>query len=433
MKGKNRPGNFNFFFLHFEKIVMAILILAAGYCCYKTTNLPTLSWEAPALTGDAERAEQHVSQNDVPVTEYLEKMPPIPYTEYTEGIKVPIAAAPYATPLKWEPSVFPERVPRGPVRVFPVEKLVATSGIGGIFLKPRDSIFGSNQSSMTMESALGGGMDGGMSRGGMGGMGAGSAVDPSLIDSTRWVVLTGLIPTEKQLEEYIRTFTNATYSNPATDMPTYMLYRVYRRELNPDGSDSPWVDLKALENFDKHTKNWQSTGLDPVDMSYIIPKTHPLAMSMAYPLPYALNKIWGKEAGHPPQIPLMSDSLMSALQENQKLMQKMIEEQAETIDEDIIKKSLDLLELGTTGNTMRGNMGGMGGMGGGMDDMMSSGLGGMRDMGGMGGGASGMAGGGTGLQIMLPKNEVQQMVYQKITYSLFRYIDFNVEPNKTYL
>ena len=399
----NKPGKQNILFLHVEKIVFLVLILATLYYCYSGVALPLISWTPDQLTRDSSTAQQTID-NSV----YREDLKIVNYDVRAKDIRTGFPHENYRTLEKWDPAVFPEKIRRvnpGIDQLFPVVKLRATVGVGALTVKPPQSVFDSSSTTMAGGMSqdmggMGGGMGAmgvmgvGMSGGMMGGMGASGT---GRTENANWVLLTGLIPYEEQLREYTKLYANALHSS-AADYPVYLFMRIQRNEIGDNEADgSPrWVELNTYNQYVENNRTWAGVGLDPVDIQYTLPPPSPYFQPMASPLPPLVNRQYGYEVAYPPHIPLMSDSLREQMKAQQILQGQLLDSQRNLTPEDIRKNELGELDIFTVGATS-GMGGGMGMTPGGTGMGMSGSSGGMGA--GTGGGAnaiSGMYQGGAG-------------------------------------
>ena len=71
-----------------------------------------------------------------------------------------------------------------------------------------------------------------------------------------YVLLTGLIPFRKQIDEYVALYATASYQSPERDMPIWHDYAVERLEVRPwCGGDWKVIDITRLY------EDWKNTGL----------------------------------------------------------------------------------------------------------------------------------------------------------------------------
>jgi len=333
--------------------------------------------------------------------------------------------------------------------VHPLIRLRAVAGIGPVMVIENPSLFGNTTTAGMGMPDLGTFGDSTGGGGGMMGMSSGTSIPAGAkVETKHWVLLTGLIPYEDQLKEYISRFANALNSSP-NDYPVYFAINVERNEIgvnHPDGTPV-WVPVNVDAQFNSQ-KRWAGTSPDPVDLqSYALP---PRAHYTASPLPpLSNNRQFGAEVAYPPYIPLLADSLKLQMIEQQKIQRFLIENRRDAELDDYLKD--DSMFPGMTGIGTGGGMGGntgasqLSGMfnsAGGDGGMAGPGRGGMG--GGMGGGYGDPMGGGmdsmgiTGMGGNAANN--QWIIYTKTPptimieakYRLFRYFDFSVKPGKSY-
>jgi len=439
----NKPGKQNILFLHVEKIIFTVLIMAAGYYCYSAVSLPQITWTPEQLNKDASGAQQTIDRS-----EFREDLKINPYNEKARDIRTGFPHANFATIGKWEPAVFPEKIFRenpSPEQLFTVIRLRATSGVGAVKTVPPPSVFDSTSgigggfgtsSSMSSDSSMMGGSSG-----------TGMTTNTGNVETMHWVLLTGLIPYEEQVKEYTRLYANALNASP-NDYPVYLEIKIQRNEIGDNDADgSPrWVEIDAYNQYIENRKKWANVGSDPVDFSYTLPPPTLDFQPMASLLPPLANRQFGSEVAYPPYIPLMSDSLRDQMKMQQDFQWKLLESQRNITIEDIRRNQSgeidSLLQGGGTsglGGGSSSTMGGGTGVGnsnvsgmlvtGGANAISTSGTpGGMNSMSGtssMPGGA--MSGNSWSIYTQIPPSVVVNMKYR-----LFRYFDFTVQPGKSY-
>lgn len=391
---------------HVEKAVVALAVLFFVFLVLKASKLggdfdlqPDQLQTASVEADKAIRAPKAGPPMDVP-----------PWGVIADKIKTPVPSWPYGIQNTWMHQLFPGETLRGQPQVFPVEKLRAATGFGGISISASGGLGGAG-------TAMAGGTDLGMegAEGGVGGYGAGGKAE-----GQRWVVVTGLLPYKKQWLEYGNVFRNAEVKDPRRDVPSYSYYDVQRAEVTPgvEPKEEDWQPLKVFSDMMERRKKWAGSQPEIVYGKFL----HRTAgvIPMAYPLPPLVNKSFGPEIAHEPEIPLYYVP-------EQKVQREEIDWKAlEDKPEELIKaRAL----IGRTGGA--GQYGGSGEMYGGesyespeQDYGGSAGYGMESDYMGAGyetgGGAyGGMAG------AMGPRREIPE-------YQLFRFIDFTVAPGRYY-
>ncbi|HBT78021.1 MAG TPA: hypothetical protein DEB39_14110, partial [Planctomycetaceae bacterium] len=380
LKGKPKFDIKQFFIRHGEKILLGLIVPLAIWIALWGTKFEPLSWLPEDLTKSANDARSRVDNNERTATQ--EGVSVFRYDILARQIKTPVDPRYYQTRTVWNPSVFPERLPRTEPEVFAVHDLKARSGIGAIQVKPKTTVAGGF---------------------GFGGFGAGgsSPATAKELEGKRWVVLTGLIPVRRQLDTYLAIFPSSKFHDPFRDHPMYVKYDVERCEETPTGR-TPWVSIDPLKSFYEESLKWVGFSAERVDRVYLAP-TPPGMLPMAYPLPPLVKKEFGKEITHSP-IPL----LMEMLKEDQEKYARRMEEyqkQMEKFDPSVIDQ-FDPFQAGQGGTIGR----------------EPRGLGGSPFR-----AASGIPGElGSGQFNTLEEDTIVVNDY------LFRFFDFDVEVGKTY-
>ncbi len=125
-------------------------------------------------------------------------------------------------------------------------------------------------------------------------------------DSTRgqrWIVLTGLVPLEKQETAYAETLKQSVFFDPQNDSPDYLGYLVQRLEVGNSGeAANPDWDKATRFNSYKAVKDaddqWSlSKDTDVVDPKFIIHK-------LVFPLGPLEGDRWDASVAHEPEIAL---------------------------------------------------------------------------------------------------------------------------------
>jgi hypothetical protein len=113
----------------------------------------------------------------------------------------------------------------------------------------------------------------------------------SKLEPQSWVVITALVPVEKQAAEYERVFSQSQGGNPQRDTPKYLGKIVERAEFDPKQPDKlDWQPLKPLPQWEQR---WEGTMSEMVDARYIEPV-------LADPLGPKVGEDWPQDlVGHP--------------------------------------------------------------------------------------------------------------------------------------
>ncbi len=308
--------------------------------------------------------------------------------------------------------------------IFPLEQLVATAGIVAI-ADQDDSLMGGDPS-----------VAGGFSNTEM--MEDPMDLQPTVMSPPAkkmpYVLLTGLIPFRKQLDEYIAIYARASYQSPERDFPIWHDYAVERLEVRPDGGGE-WKVIDITRLYEDWKDNWASTATDSIPQQFLLPSTQnlfdPAEVPIGYwgPLPAlaakpTLNGVdmsggdsgmdglgygssWGLQAIHP-----------WAKEE----MKKLLEEQK--------KLALEQQEGMGLGGEMGGGMEFGGEFGGGMTGPTTGTFSPFRDT------EMGMDEGGMEEQyddnMMMGYGPDGEGMILDQDYCLFRFIDTSVEPGRLY-
>jgi len=113
-----------------------------------------------------------------------------------------------------------------------------------------------------------------------------------------WLCVTGIVPLEEQTAEYTKAFQNAldTQTNAS---PSYGIYQLQRAEVDPSNPDATpvWGEALDLSSFiTEEIAKWAGTGPEYVEAGYV---RDPLTQ----PLPILTNGDYGDWAAHAPEIP----------------------------------------------------------------------------------------------------------------------------------
>jgi len=126
-KGKNSGGALmlRFLFLHGEKMVAGVLVVAAIGLALKTWNYTTLSWQPNELVDLANNTETAIKEGAFSIVGDDVKL--FDYAGHATQIREQIPSMPYRGHAEWNPVIYPPSPPRGGFEVLPVESLRAES------------------------------------------------------------------------------------------------------------------------------------------------------------------------------------------------------------------------------------------------------------------------------------------------------------------
>jgi hypothetical protein len=129
----------------------------------------------------------------------------------------------------------------------------------------------------------------------------------------RWVVVTGLVPYERELAEYKSKFQDAgTQTNH--DAPEYAGFLVQRGEVVPGAAAGPsWeasMTFCTPATFGPQFQKWSGVGPEVVDHAHTLPE-------LTSPLPRLATAEWGDEVAFPPEIKVLPPEERSLAQGQQ--------------------------------------------------------------------------------------------------------------------
>ena len=327
----------------------------------------------------------------------------------------PIPVEPYVHEVAWNDPISPPRRKREEPALMAIKDLRASAGHGAMRATSSGSM-GREPTAMTSTRSARG---------------------------RRWVVVTGLIPIQSQMEAYKTTFEDAVVRDWQRDLPLYLGYRIERAEVTGDEDPEQlarlWKPIKLLEAF--RAAGYSSGGREVVDKRYFPAQTQEARYPMVFPLPPLIKGDLGPEVAHYPEIPLLVDMPES---ERGSLYGEQPGAEAESGEAGELQgapgtespEKSDVDEFAGP-MAMRGGVGMPGTAGGmpGMAGMPGGPYGGMGDSypgyeASMEGEASGMPGGyGYGMD---GRTGVGMRAQKPIEYQLFRFFDFDVEPGNRY-
>ena len=428
-KAKSKGGGFNikeFFFLNIEKMFLVVALLIALWLgATGMSGYTPLSWQPDALSQAADNADKHIRDNNLEPQKFDEKLFISPYDQKADWIKVGIKQTSYLTENKWEPTLFPDKIRRGEPKIFPVTKLRAEPGCGAISIRDttRSSAQSMSTGSPTMSSSTGGGYPGSSASGGP------TTSGSAKLEGKRWIIVTGLIPIQDQLKEYMDTYYDAMYTDPSRDTPRFLANVVERCEYDPSlGESQKWIEIDTTIQYQKDLREWAGMGGEQVDRSFIAPQP-PNAVPMAYILPPLSQRLFGDEVAYPPYVPLLMDSLVEDIGKREEMVRTMTEFKPVPLQE--------LLEIQRK-TSPQGGSGMSGGAGGGSSPYNTGGGGSPPSgstypgstTGGYSTGGAGMTGMRTGIVGKAP--EIRYEPPKIVDHYLFRYFDFDVKEDTTY-
>ncbi len=263
---------------HFEKVLFGLVVLVFLGFVYTAVGRESLNFTPEDLLREAERAKTNL-QNSQPTD-----VPPLKeYTKEAPRIRQPIDPKPY-TVKTFAPPVFPQMAPRTQPEVFPVVDVRATAGQGAFSVRT------------TLEEEP---------------SGAPMMAAGAQIRGMRWVCVTALIPHAKYYESFKRALENARYRDPARDYPLYRYYYIERAEVDPQDPDADpdtltWVGLNPRWALYRAQMQWASFSQEIVDRRcWPVHPYRPFGTELLmFPLGPRVDRPWGEEVAHLPEIGL---------------------------------------------------------------------------------------------------------------------------------
>ncbi len=273
-----------FFIENAEKVVFALFILAFAAIIYGAMmRREKFDKTPPQLIAKCSEAQRSL-EGDRP-----DQLTFIDYKKIAGKIadlsKNGINVAPYECDAAWDEPIFGVKDKRDQPALFDVQDLRATAE------------FGAFQVTDTPAPAAAAAVRPGMRAP----LAAPRAVGSLATRGKCWVVLTGLVPMEDQLNAYKKVFRNTVAYDPANDVPSYMGYYVERAEIkSPDDLQNPKWSQKFISSREeeKAKQEWTQTVPDVVEDRYTDP-------ALTFPLG-PLTRNWGKSVAHPPAIPIFA-------------------------------------------------------------------------------------------------------------------------------
>jgi hypothetical protein len=338
----SKDGIQQFFLANGEKLLLGLtVVILLGFFYSALTAKPLDESNSPEAIKMASNTLQ--SQVGTPTWDDKKKEMNLASPEFpnlAEGSSKPISALPFIATREWKPPLFPELKRRAEPKIFAVDELQVASGAGLLAKQIDPNRAGVAAAPLTSERSTT------------------TATAPKRIDPTAsipgahaqsaeaegkpYVVITGLVPIDKQTLEYNDKFALAMPAEldpskppPPTapqagmpELPVYAVALVQRREVTPGmKADAPWpaADTAIGEMYKRYQEavvdmgTWSNAwaNQDIVDLNYVfqcdelpIPGFDPTAPQNAQsrgtltrlvtmPLPPLLLRDWGLEAAHP--------------------------------------------------------------------------------------------------------------------------------------
>ena len=323
----NKDGIKQFLLANGEKFLLgltAILLLGFFYSALTAKPLDE------SMSADSIRTASNKVQSDLSNPTWGEQkatlnLPTPLFEQQVDEALKSVAVATYAEAREWIPALFPELKRRADPKIFAVEELQIASGVGILaYQVPQIAAQAAAIAPTTTGTAT-------------------TAAQPIRIDSNAplpgadvpqsdpqgkpYVIVTGLVPVDKEIQEYSDRFALSvppvpdpnkpvpvtTVTPGQQELPQYAVCVVQRREANPANKPEDNWSTISYQKVIADMKTWAlawSGGQDIVDPNYIFPTDDflppgadgqqlPLTRLVTMPLPPLMLKDWGLEAAHP--------------------------------------------------------------------------------------------------------------------------------------
>lgn len=216
------------------------------------------------------------------------------YAALAERSRIPIKVKGYVTDRGcWNPEIFSKKRPRPAPPLLVAHKLRGKADVGAFQMVaiPEEIAAGG-------ENPIGEGMFPRRPPSAM----TGSANE---VRGQRWIVLTALVPIEKQELAFIEAYKPCKGFNAQNDVPRYLGYWIERVEVaGPSGAANiDWKKARKIQSskaMKEAISKWaQSGGTEVVEQKY-------LRERLVFPLAPLVGSQWDENVAHPDEIPLLS-------------------------------------------------------------------------------------------------------------------------------
>ncbi len=267
-----------FFLENVEKMVFGVVALGALFLIWQALTQKGYDKRPEALNRESAKANKKI--DDTPPWAIPPECHSAEFEKLVKRVLLPIKPVAYEYGNPWDNPVVPPLKLRPKPDLFAAEDLCGTAGVGAF---------------------AAGGAHGGQGRIGM-----------------RYVVLTALVPLERQTAAYQKAFDGVTYQIPQNDAePVYARFNVKRVVVPSSGrnhefnweAEKPIDSAKAIFNA---KRQWQGTGQEIVDPRFLYGQSQGSVRggrsgeSTTDPLVFPLGPTthgWGTEVAHLPEIP----------------------------------------------------------------------------------------------------------------------------------
>ena len=272
-----------------EKIGLGIVALIFLLMVYSAFNKVDRYERTPEQLIQAVQQGEETIKGTPPITDLKVQ----DYAARVERGRIPIKEKEYATVNRWDPEIFPKKRPRPAPPLLAAHKLRGKADVGAFQMvaTPEEIAAGG-------ANPIGGGMFPGWQRPAM----TGSANE---VRGQRWIVLTALVPIEKQELAFIEAFRNSKFFDPQNDVPRYLGYWIERVEVAgpSEAAKIDWKKAREIQSskaMKEAMSKWaQSGGTEVVEQKYLHER-------LVFPLPPLIGNQWDENVAHPKEIPILS-------------------------------------------------------------------------------------------------------------------------------
>lgn len=318
----NKDALLTFVFLHGEKVIAAVVALAA--CALVWGGMSALRNMRPT----EEQQPQAIIADAATTAEHIEAVKIAPDDELTseKGLADTVAQwlSPKIGPMPphsvFNKPLFAELARRSSPDILPIEDLRAVSGVVVLALKPkqvgdrpapeRPLLLDANNAPKPGKPPRGGGRGGPvqpmppMPPPNMGMMPP--QPDPNAVQGkiVPYVLVTGLIPVEKQQKEYARRFDTASLRDAMLDTPSWSNYQLEKTEVLP-GTAEKWTPVEMKTVARRYAADWAGISTEPMLPQLLLPAELERRDATQFPLPFCIpmpqlaEGSWGFNALHP--------------------------------------------------------------------------------------------------------------------------------------
>ncbi len=270
-----------FFLQNVEKIAFGLLALVFLYFVYAAVEVKHYD-KTPDGLNTKVRQGQTTLDDTKPITGLVVR----DYDVQVKQNSIDIAEKPYGPLANWDPPIFRKPELRDTPALYAVQGLRGTAGFGAMTMIAEQPADPHGQPAAVIQGA-------------------------TAVQGQRWIVLTGLVPYDKELAAFDDALKHAgptgSYSSER-DTPYYLGYEVERVEVvSPADAAKPnWDNAKKIQSgraVQQAQKRWnQQQAAEVVAQTYIF---LPNVTALVFPLGPLVGSTWGESAAHSREIPLL--------------------------------------------------------------------------------------------------------------------------------